>query len=94
MKGISVLLPLTLLLMSCASPQWVKPGSTPAELDADTVSCNNEIVTSSIGARAIRGMGAPTVGGRTAITSGARADAARALEQCLQGKGWTRETRE
>ncbi len=91
MNRISILFPLTILLMSCSSPQWVKPGSTLGDLNADTVSCNNEIVTSSIGARAIRGMGARTAQGRTAITGGARVDAARALEQCLQDKGWTRQ---
>ena len=83
-----------LMLISCASTKWVKPGATHAELEADTVTCNNEIVTSRIGARAMMGMGASTTRGRVAATTGARAEADMERAKCLQGKGWGRETRE
>jgi hypothetical protein len=83
-----------LMLISCGSTQWVKPGATQEELEADTVTCNNQIVTSRVGARAMMGMGAPTTRGRIAATSGARVEADMERAKCLQSKGWTQETRE
>ncbi len=83
-----------LMLISCASTQWVKPGATQEELEADTVTCNNQIVTSRVGAKAMMGMGAPTTRGRVGATTGARAEADMERAKCLQSKGWTRETRE
>ncbi len=53
-----------------------------------------QIVTSGPGARAMMGMGASATRGRAAATAGARAEADMELEKCLQGKGWTQETRE
>jgi len=88
-----ILFLLTVLLVSCAGTQWVKPGATPEDLEADSVACNNQILTSSIGARGMMGMGAPTTRGRVAATTGARAQADVEWAKCLQGKGWTRETR-
>ena len=82
------------MLISCASTKWVKSGATQEELEADTVTCNNQIITSRIGARAMMGMGAPTTRGRVAATTGARAEADMEIAKCLQSKGWTRETRE
>ncbi len=83
-----------LMLISCTSTKWVKPGATQEELKADTVTCNNQIITSRIGGRGMMGMGAPTARGRVATTTGARAEADMELKKCLQGKGWTQETRE
>ena len=91
MTRLSMLFNLSLFVVACSSTQWVKPGATEVDLEADTVSCNNEIVTSSIGGRAVQGMGASTPVGRTAVMGGARVDAARALEQCLTEKGWTKQ---
>jgi len=82
---------LTLLLFSCANTQWVKSGATPEDFDADTVACNNQILTSSIGARGMLGMGAPTPRGRAEASSRARAGADLELTKCLQEKGWTQQ---
>ena len=90
MIPLSILFTLSLFLVSCSSTQWVKPGATEADLGADTVSCNNDIINSSIGARAIQGMGASTARGRSAVSAGTSADAAKAREECLLKKGWTR----
>ncbi len=89
-----ILSSLVLMLISCTSTQWVKPGATQEELEADTVTCNNQIITSGVGARGMVGMGASTPRGRVAATTGARAEADMELKKCLQGKGWTQETRE
>ncbi len=85
---------LFLMLISCTTTQWVKPGATQEELEADTVACNTEIVTSGVGARGMMGMGAATTRGRAAATAGARAEADMERAECLRGKGWTQETRE
>ena len=58
---------IVLMLISCASTNWVKPGATQEELEADTVTCDNQIITSRIGARAMMGMGAPTTRGRSRL---------------------------
>ncbi len=66
-----ILSSLVLMLISCTSTQWVKPGATQEELEADTVTCNNQIITSGVGARGMMGMGASATRGRAAATAGA-----------------------
>ena len=88
-----ILFTLIFLLGSCASTQWVKQGATPEDLKTDTVACQNQVLTSDVGARGMMGMGAPTPRGRGVATSSARAQADLEIAKRLEQKGWTQERR-
>jgi len=82
----------SLLLLGCAEVRYVKAGATQADFGVDKVECDNQVLMSSSGAALTRStMGKP--GARQGIaTQSATQQARRDVEQCLESKGWKRET--
>ena len=92
MKSWIVLTVGSLLLFGCAEVRYVKAGATQADFETDKVDCHNQVLMSSSGVALTRSaMGKPGVGQGIA-TQSANQQARRDVEQCLQSKGWTRET--
>ncbi len=82
----------SLLLLGCAEVRYVKTGATQEDFETDKVECHNQILMSSSGIALARStMGKPGVGQGIA-TQSASQQAHRDVEQCLEEKGWTRET--
>ena len=81
-----------LLLYGCAEVKYVKAGATQADFETDKVDCDNQMLMSSSGVALTRSaMGKPGVGQGIA-TQSANQQARRDIEQCLQSKGWVKET--
>ena len=81
-----------LLLYGCAEVKYVKAGATQSDFEADKVDCDNQMLMSASGVALTRSaMGKPGVGQGIA-TQSANQQARRDVEQCLQEKGWIRET--
>jgi hypothetical protein len=82
----------SLLLLACAEVRYVKAGATQADFEADKVDCHNQVLMSPSGIGLSRSaMGKPGVGQGIA-TQSANQQARRDVEECLQEKGWSRET--
>jgi len=83
----------SLFIYGCAEVHYVKSGATGADLEADRLECQNQVLMSpSSPAIASGQMGKPGV--REGInTQSANQSAKRDLDQCLQSKGWRTETK-
>ena len=82
----------SLLLYGCSEVKYVKTGATEKDFEADKVECHNQILMSPSGMGVSRDtMGKPGVGQGIAVQS-ANQQAQRDVEQCLEAKGWMRET--
>jgi hypothetical protein len=80
-----------LLLYGCAEVKYVKAGATQADFEAAKVDCHNQILMSSSGANLTQAqMASP--GRRAIATPSTSATARQDVGQCLQSKGWIRET--
>jgi hypothetical protein len=81
-----------LLLCGCAEVKYVKAGATESDFDAAKVACHNQILMSSSGvALTSSAMGKPGVRQGDENQS-ANQQARRDVDQCLQSKGWVKET--
>jgi hypothetical protein len=80
-----------LLLYGCAEVKYVKAGATQVDFEAPKVDCHNQSLMSSSGANLAQAeMASP---GRGAIaTPSTSATARQDVDQCLQSKGWVKET--
>ena len=81
-----------LLLCGCVEVKYVKAGATESDFEADKVDCHNQILMSSSGVTLTSSaMGKPGV--RQSIENqSANQQARRDVDQCLQSKGWVKET--
>ena len=81
-----------LLLCGCAEVKYVKAGATESDFAADKVDCDNQMLMSPSGVALTRSaMGKPGVG-QGITTQSANQQARRDVDQCLQSKGWVKET--
>jgi len=80
-----------LVFSGCAEVHYVKAGATEADLKADRLECQNQVLMSPSGPVIASGpMGKPEV--REGITTqSSKQSAQRDLDQCLQSKGWRME---
>ena len=80
-----------LLLYGCAEVKYVKAGATQVDFEAAKVDCHNQILMSSSGANLAQAqMASP--GRRAIATPSTSATARQDVDQCLQSKGWVKET--
>ena len=80
-----------LLLYGCAEVKYVKAGATESDLATDKVDCHNQILMSTSGANLAQAqMSSP--GRRAIATPSTSATARQDVDQCLQSKGWVKET--
>lgn len=92
MKSWIVLTVGSLLLLGCADVRYVKAGATQADFEADKIECHNQILMSPTGVALSRSaMGRPGPGQGIA-TQSANQKARRDVEECLESKGWIKET--
>ena len=81
----------SLFLYGCAEVKYVKAGATESDFDTDKVDCHNQILMSPSGADLARAqMSSPGV--RGIATQSASQSARRDVDQCLESKGWVKET--
>jgi hypothetical protein len=80
-----------LLLCGCAEVKYVKAGATESDFVTDKVDCDNQMLMSPSGADLARAqMSSPGV--RGIATQSASQSARQDVDQCLQSKGWVKET--
>ena len=80
-----------LLLYGCAEVKYVKAGATESDFATDKVDCHNQILMCSSGANLAQAqMSSP--GRRALATPSTSATARQDVDQCLQSKGWVKET--
>ena len=81
----------SLFLYGCAEVKYVKAGATESDFATDKVDCHNQILMSPSGANLAQAqMASP--GRRAIATPSTSATARQDVGQCLQSKGWIRET--
>jgi hypothetical protein len=84
-----------LLLYGCAEVKYVKAGATESDFATDKVDCHNQILMSPSGADLARAqMSSPgrRAGRRAIATPSTSATARQDVDQCLQSKGWVKES--
>ena len=81
----------SLFLYGCAEVKYVKAGATESDFETAKVDCHNQILMSSSGANLAQAqMSSP--GRRALATPSTSATARQDVDQCLQSKGWVKET--
>ena len=94
MKKLFILGFLSLFFAACGGPpQYVKPGATEADLEAAKSECRDQILTGRSGRELALAGVSSSARGRHARTSTAMSMARHVMGSCLQGKGWTPETK-
>lgn len=92
MRSWIVLTVSSLLLFGCTQTKYINPDNPQADFGAAKIDCDNQVLMSSSGValtRSAMGKPGPGQGIRTqSANQRARID----VEQCLESKGWTRET--
>lgn len=94
MKKLFILGFLSLFFAACGGPpQYIKPGATEADLEAAKSECRDQILTGRSGRELALAGVSSSARGRHARTSTAMSMARHDMGSCLQGKGWTPETK-